>query len=118
MTTPAAGARLIVRRSFAVASPVPPPPGQTTQLFQLGNPTIDTVVPFTFDPILDRNVFVGLGGLASSGPGSLTTTSLSWQQPSYPYYQNQNEPGLVYFLPDAFKISRTDSAPYAPSISI
>jgi hypothetical protein len=118
MTTPAAGAQLIVRRSFAVASPVPPTPEQTTQLYQLGNPTIDTVIPFTFDPNLDRNVFVGLGGMASSGPGSLTTTSLSWKQRSYPYYQNQNEPDLVYFLPDGFKISRTDTAPYAPSISI
>ena len=117
MTTPSADCKVILRRSFAVATLVPPTPAAPGPLYQAGTPAIDTVISFTFDPNLDHNVFSQLSGV-SSGVSGLNSCHLSWQQRSYTYYQDPNEPTQIYFLPDGFKISRRATAPHAPSISI
>lgn len=117
MTTASASCRIILRRSFAVATPVPPTATAPGPLYRAGNPAIDTVIPFSFDVNLDRNVFSQLSGM-SSGVAGLTLRHVSWQQRSYTYYQDPNEPTQIYFLPDGFKISRRATAPHAPSISI
>jgi hypothetical protein len=117
MTTPAANCKVILRRSFAIATLVPPTPTAPGPLYQAGTPAIDTVIPFTFDLNLDRNVFSQLSGV-SSGLAGLNPYHLSWQQRSYTYYQDPNQPAQIYFLPDGFKISRRATAPHAPSISI
>ena len=117
MTTPAANCKLVLRRSFAVASLVAPTAANPGPLYQASTPAIDTDIPFTFDINLDHNVFSQLSGVSNTSVG-LNTYHVTWQQRSYPYYQDPNEPTQIYFLPDGFKISRRASAPHAPSISI
>lgn len=117
LTTPSSNCKLVLRRSFAVASYIAPTASAPAPLYQAGTPAIDTAIPFIFDINLDRNVFSQLSGV-SGGTTGLNPYHVSWQQRSYPYYQDPNEPTQIYFLPDGFKISRRNNAPHAPSISI
>jgi hypothetical protein len=120
MTDESAQAKLILRRSFSVATPVPPPtsgPAPAQPLYRSAVTAIDSTLPFNFDPVLDKNVFAGLSGIGS-GESSLHVTQVTWQGRSYPYYQDLNDASQVYFLPDSFKISRQPAAPRAPSIVV
>ncbi len=120
MTDQAAQAKLILRRSFSVATPVPPPasgPPPAQPLYRAAVTAIDSTLPFSFDPVLDKNVFAGLSDIGSGAP-SWNIQQVSWQGRSYPYYQDLNQPNQIYFLPDSFKISRQPAPPHAPSIVV
>lgn len=120
MTDPAAHAQLVVRRSFDVASLVASQTvPQPQDLFRERLTAIDSIIPFTFDPVLDKNIFASLGSV-----GSAQTTWTVKQVPygkanrSFPYYQDASQPTHIYYLPDEFKISRQPAPPHAPSILV
>lgn len=120
MTDQTAQAKLILRRSFSLATPVPPPasgPAPAQPLYRSAVTAIDSTLPFSFDPVLDKNVFAGLSNIGSGAP-SWHIQQVSWQGRSYPYYQDLNQPDQLYFLPDSFKISRQPAVPHAPSIVV
>lgn len=119
MTDASAQARLIVRRSFQVAVPAPPAPGSSQPLYRQSLTAVDSSLPFTFDPALDRNVFAMLGSVGS-GQSSWAVTQVPYapDNRSYPYYQDMRQPDVIYYLPDSFRISRRQTAPRAPNISI
>jgi len=120
--------------------PIPPvhPPIQTMMATQVSRPApvlltpqtpqnaqnyreivtaIDSTIPFTFDPVLDKNIFSQLTGI-SSASGQLNAVQVSWQGRPYSYYQDPNQPSQIYFLPDSFKISRQHSLPHSPNIIV
>jgi hypothetical protein len=121
MIDAAAQAQLIIRNSIDLAVMVPPsgppsdPPPPVT--YRESITAIDSSIPFTFDPDLDKNVFAQLTGV-SGGPASLNIQQVTWNGRPYPYYQDPNQPGQVYYLPDTFKISRAAIAPHTPNITI
>ena len=122
MTDSTAQAQLIIRRSVDIAALVPPPsspPGTPppAATYRENVTAIDSSIPFTFDVELDKNVFAQLTGV-SGGQGSLNIQPVSWQGRPYPYYQDPNQPSQVYFLPDAFKISRQATVPHVPNIIV
>ncbi|HYK53743.1 MAG TPA: hypothetical protein VEV38_09465, partial [Candidatus Eremiobacteraceae bacterium] len=121
MTEPSARAQLIVRRSFDVASLVPPQPGQpqAQDLFRDRQTAIDSTIPFTFDPALDKNIFASLGGVGSEQTAwTVQQVPYAKANRSFPYYQDAGQPTHIYYLPDEFKISRQPASPHAPSIVV
>ena len=119
MTDPAAQAQLIVRRSFAVAVPDAASSGDAQPLYRENLTAIDSSIPFTFDPVLDKNVFTSLGSVGS-GQSNWIVTQVPYARDnrSYPYYQDSRIPTQIYYLPDTFQISRQQSSPHAPNITI
>lgn len=121
MIDSAAQAQLIIRNSIDLAVLVPPsgqpasPPPPPT--YRESMTVIDSSIPFTFDPDLDKNVFAQLTGV-SGGTASLNIQQVTWNGRPYPYYQDPNQPGQVYYLPDTFKISRAPNTPHTPNIII
>ncbi|HEY6326653.1 MAG TPA: hypothetical protein VIW73_09115 [Candidatus Cybelea sp.] len=119
MTDASAQARLMIRRSFQVAVPAPPAQGSSQPLYRQSLTAVDSSLPFTFDPVLDRNVFALLGTVGS-GQSTWVVTQVPYapDNRSYPYYQDMRQPGVIYYLPDSFRISRRQAAPHAPNISV
>jgi len=122
MIDSAAQAQLIIRNSIDLAALVPPSGQQQAgppppPMYRESITAIDSSIPFTFDPNLDQNVFAQLTGV-SGGSASLNIQQVTWNGRAYPYYQDPNQPGQVYFLPDTFKISRAENTPHTPNIII
>lgn len=147
MTDQAAQAKLIVRRSLALALPVtspPPPPGPTSvpgpaiamvarpfppvpgppappapaqPLYRQATVAIDSAISFTFDKDLDKNVFEQLGGVASALP-AWNIRLINWNGRPYKYYQDSSQRSQIYFLPDAFKIGRQAKPPHYPNLIV
>lgn len=119
MTDPAAQGRLIVRRSFDIAIPAAPQPGQSQLLYRESVTAVDSTIPFTFDPQLDQSVFAGLGSVGSGqSTWSVTQVPYAADNRSFPYYQDARQLDQIYYLPDTFQISRQQNAPHAPNISV
>lgn len=146
MTDPAAQAKLTIRRSLALALPVPrvpapqptaPPPSFSPPggprlvraiywtgpmrapepQYRQASVEIDSVIPFLFSRDLDGNVFAELQAVGASLP-AWNRFPIAWNGHSYPYFQDQRQPSQIYFLPDAFKVTRQPDAPYRPSITV
>jgi hypothetical protein len=119
MTDPSAQAKLVVRRSFAVAIPVPPEPGASQPLYRESQTAIDSALPFTFDPVLDKSIFALLGTVGT-GESTWIVTQVPYapDNRSFPYYQSASQPDQIYYLPDTFAVSRQQAAPHAPNITI
>lgn len=120
MTDPAAQAKLIIRRSLALALPVPPVPSMQMPAqpgYRQLTTAIDSTIPFTFDKDLDKNVFQQLQGLGGALP-PWQIVRVSWNGRPYAYYQDRSQPRNIYFLPDAFKIGRQPKPPHYPSLII
>ncbi len=119
MTDPSAQAQLIVRRSFPVAAPTAAAEGTAQTLYRESVTAIDAPIPFTFDPVLDKNIFSLLGSVGSGeSTWNVTQVPYAHDNRSYPYYQDARQPSQVYYLPDTFQISRQQDAPHAPNITI
>jgi hypothetical protein len=78
---------------------------------------IDSLIPFTFDKDLDRNVFAQIQGVGAD-LSPWVKHEVNWKGRSYVYYQDRSHPDQIYFLPDAFKIVRQPQAPHAPSLIV
>jgi hypothetical protein len=116
MTEPDAGAKLIVRRTLPLALPSPTGTGGDT-LYGQQDVAIDSLIPFTFDKDLDRNVFAQIQGVGAD-LSPWVKHEVNWKGRSYVYYQDRSHPDQIYFLPDAFKIVRQPHAPHAPSLIV
>jgi hypothetical protein len=124
MTNPAAGGKLILRRTLSVAAPVPAAPSTTAPvvpnpgpLYRETSMPIDSSIPFTFNKDLNQNIFAQLQNIGSGLP-DWNIVRLSWNGYPYPYYQDRSQPNQVYFLPDAFKIWRQSKPSYRPSMIV
>jgi hypothetical protein len=145
MTDPAAQAKLIIRWSLTLALPVPSQPSPEfapvradpaiyrfqpmyrfrqpifseppVALYRQATIGIDSSIPFTFDPNLDKNVFGQLTGV-SSGLPPWNIVRVNWNGRPYAYYQDRSQPSQIYFLPEAFKISRGQEPPHKPRLVI
>ncbi len=113
MTDPAAQARLIIRRSLALALPF-----GTSGLFTPSTQAIDSPIGFTFDKDLDAGVFAGLHGMAATPLAPWKVLSLNWNGRKYTYYQSASQADQVYFLPDSFKVGRQATAPHLPNLAV
>jgi hypothetical protein len=119
MTDPAAAAQLIVRRSFEAAIPAASDAVTAQPLYRQNLIAVDSSIAFTFDPVLDKNVFALLGSVGSGESNwAVTPVPYAPDNRSYPYYQDMRQPTVIYYLPDSFKISRQQAAPHAPSVTI
>lgn len=126
MTTQSLLPKLILRRSPALALPVPlaaATPGQPPpqQLYRQSAVAIDTSIDFYFDPTIDQNIFSNLpqgGSGTSSTLNPATAPYPSGGVKSYPYWQDPMQPGQIYFLPDAYKIARMATSPHTPAMSV
>ncbi|MFV1998266.1 MAG: hypothetical protein ACC641_09685 [Acidiferrobacterales bacterium] len=72
--------------------------------------------PFGFNPELHRYIYGAI--LPGSGVGGLDRQGLVWEDRTHVYYQDTTRPHVIYFLPDSFKIRRTDSLPHLPLVSV
>jgi hypothetical protein len=119
MTDPSAQAKLVIRRSFAIAVPAPPQAGAPQHLYRESQTAIDSSLAFTFDPVLDKSIF-GLLGSVGVGESTWIVTQVPYASDnrSFPYYQDARQPDQIYYLPDTFQVSRQQSAPHAPNITI
>jgi hypothetical protein len=126
MTTQAMQTKLILRRSPALALPLPlaaSAPGQppSQQLYRQSPIAIDTAIEFYFDPTLDQSVFAGLPIGSGAVPTTLNTATIPYPADgakSYPYWQNPLEPDAFYFLPDSYNIARLVTSPHTPAITV
>lgn len=121
MTDPAAGAQLVVRSAFAVASPVPPAaPANPPQppMYRLGPASVDLSIAFTFDPVLNPNIFSQITSVGAAGPSTWSHQEIVWEQHSYSYYFDPADTSHVFYLPDSFKVCRQADAPHPPSLQI
>jgi hypothetical protein len=114
MTDPAAGAKLIVRRSLPLAVPWSGGAG----LYVAATEAVDTVIGFTFSKDLDANVFTRMGSAAGAPAKSWNVVAVNWNGRRHTYFQSLAQPDQVYYLPDAFKIMRQDAKPHAPALSV
>ncbi|HEY3675062.1 MAG TPA: hypothetical protein VGK84_03645 [Candidatus Tumulicola sp.] len=119
MTDPAAHAQLILRRSLQLAVPSGTQTDPSQTLYRESLTAIDSSIAFTFDPVLDQSIFTQLGAV-SAGQSTWVVTQVPYaaDNRSFPYYQDSRQPSLVYYLPDTFQISRQQTAPHAPNITI
>jgi hypothetical protein len=113
MTDPVSQARLIARNQLDLALPSSPPP----QAFMRATVGVDVAIPFVFSKDLDSNVFEGLHDASGTLP-PWNACAVNWNGRRNTYYQADNQPTQVYFLPDAFKIGRQTTLPRRPSLSV
>lgn len=113
MTDPASQTKLIVRNQLDLALPSYPP----SQAYNRTTVAVDVTVPFVFSKELDSNVFVGLHDVSSTLP-PWNVCAVNWNGRRYTYYQANNQPTQVYFLPDAFKIGRQITLPRRPTLAV
>ncbi len=126
MTQQSLQTKLVVRRTPALALPVPPaapvagkPPPQP--LFRAAQVTIDTSLAFFFDPSLERDVFVNLPNATGGQPATLRPVTIPFPAggaKSYSYWQDPLQPTAIYFLPDGYKIARLATSPHTPALGI
>ena len=116
MTEPDAQAKLIVRRTLTLALPAPTGTGGET-LYGQQDVAVDSMIPFTFDKDLDRNVFAQIQNVGAD-LSPWVKHEVNWKGRSYVYYQDRSHPDQIYFLPDAFKVVRQPHAPHAPSLIV
>jgi hypothetical protein len=126
MTDQSLQTKLILRRSPALALPVPPaapvagqPPPQ--QLYRQSAVAIDTAIDFYFDKNLDQSIFANLPHVGSGTPSTLNHVPVAYPEgaaKSYSYWQDPLQPGQIYFLPDSYKIARLATSPHTPAINI
>ncbi len=74
-------------------------------------------VPFCFEPDLHPYVFDGAAGVSGS-TGGLTLRQVSFGEGWFSYYEDLDDPGLFYFLPDAFRIARRPEPPHDPFVVV
>jgi hypothetical protein len=94
------------------------PPSSPPTLYVPETIAIDTVVPFTFNKDLDRNVFARLEGAGAGAPATWNIKGVDWQGRRHTYYQSSSQPDQVYFLPDAFKVARQPEPPHPPQLAV
>ncbi len=106
------------RRTLPPPPPPPPPPGPPLyrvldkQAIQPVSPT-----PFVFDATLHDYIFDFIRGDSEPASG-LILIQKAYQGSFYSYYQDAARPGVIYYLPDAFKFARSERAPYYPEMSV
>ena len=119
MTDASAHAQLIVRRSLEIAVPAASAADGSQPLYRESLTAVDLSIAFTFDPVLDKNVFALLGGVGTGqSTWSVTQVPYAPDNRSFPYYWDARQPSHVYYLPDTFQVGRQQSPPHAPNITI
>jgi hypothetical protein len=113
MTDPSSQTRLIVRNQLDLALPSFPPP----QAYMRATVAVDVTMPFVFSKELDANVFAGLHDVSGTLP-PWNVCAVNWNGRRYTYYQANNQPTQVYFLPDSFKIGRQTTVPRRPNLTV
>ena len=74
-------------------------------------------VPFIFPPAVNSNIFGGVTG-DERRAGMVRHIVADQDGKPYSYYQDEAQPHQVYYLPDSFKIARSNKAPYLPAMRI
>lgn len=100
--------------------PEPEPETPTEPLFRWLPRVLTRAVepePFVFPPQLHDYVFSGVTGLSTERLG-LVRRQVQHEGTWHSYYQDQAEPELFYYLPDAFKLARRDTVPFAPMMAV
>lgn len=108
-----------------ILRPPPPvvvvPPADRYRVVQRALDDIADPEPFLLDPILHPYVYAVAGGnVTASGfrriplayPQGATDARL------HAYFQDRAEPWVFYYLPDRFKLTRRDVAPFLPQIAV
>jgi hypothetical protein len=72
---------------------------------------------FIFPPNLYPYIFRGIEDVPGGRPG-LVRRTVEWNGTQHPYYQEEAQRRLFYFLPDAFKIARRAAPVRAPEMTI
>jgi hypothetical protein len=98
----------------------PPADGSTEPRFRETRRTLDSEigpVPFAFEPDLHPYLFEGAAGVSGSA-GGLALRQVAFGDGWASYYQDLDDPGLFYFLPDAFRIARRPEPPHDPFVVV
>jgi hypothetical protein len=72
---------------------------------------------FIFPPNLYPYIFRGIEDVPGGRPG-LVRRTVEWNGAQHPYYQEEAQRRLFYYLPDAFKIARRAAPVRAPEMAI
>ena len=72
---------------------------------------------FVFPPSLYPYIFRGIEDV-SDGRSGLVRRTVEWKGTQQPYYQDETQRRLFYYLPDAFKIARTSGPVRSPDMTV
>lgn len=75
-----------------------------------------TPSPFVFSPDLHGYIFGDIRG--GSGQGGMVLEQIPHGDRHHSYYVQADRPEVAYYLPDAFKLSRTPERPRTPLMSV
>jgi len=105
-------------RPFPFPRPQPEPQPEPEQRYDLSNQLQDCSIALLFEPALHPYIYPAG---SASGPRAPRWAVHSLRYPAdsgrvHAYFQDQNDPSRIYYLPDSFKLARRGDAPHAPAL--
>ena len=103
---------LVDRRAnlSARSNTVTPPP---LELYETVTRTVESQEALFFNPQLHGYIFQGFTHSTSTGQG-LIERQVNYNERWYSYFQDEVQPHLFYYLPDAFKLARSPDGKRTP----
>jgi len=89
-----------------------PPPVET--LYKAVSRSLDNVIPFTFPSAISGYIFTDITSAGNNGAPALQQLPVN----GHLYYKDIVQPGVIYYLPDNFKIARKPAPSFAPFMCV